>query len=121
MELFFEPTTRPEYSIGDVARICTVPAHTIRFWEKEFGEFLSPQRSNGKQRRYSELHIKNILRVKNLLWTEGFSIKGAKRKLSVKTACTFTNIINNNPMANTNLIALNIAGFAQNHLTEATY
>jgi hypothetical protein len=68
--------------IGDVSKICGVPVHTVRYWEREFCQYLQPQRTIGKQRRYSDLDIARILEIKKLLWGQRFSIKGAKKVLS---------------------------------------
>ena len=67
--------------IGDVARFLDVPAHTLRFWEKEFGFFLIPSRTTGRQRRYDDADIQRLNRIKHLLKVEGYSIAGAKRIL----------------------------------------
>jgi len=67
--------------IGDVARFLDVPAHTLRFWEKEFGFYLVPSRTTGRQRRYDDADIQRLNRVKHLLKVEGYSIAGAKRIL----------------------------------------
>ena len=69
-------------SIGDVSRICGIPVHTIRYWEREFCDFLQPVRTSGKQRRYADSDIQRILRIRRLLWTQRFSIKAAKRILA---------------------------------------
>jgi DNA-binding transcriptional MerR regulator len=68
--------------IGDVAKICDVPVHTIRYWEREFDSHLRPERTIGKQRRYSDQDIATIMEIKKLLWGQRFSIKGAKKILS---------------------------------------
>jgi DNA-binding transcriptional MerR regulator len=68
--------------IGDVAKICGVPVHTIRYWEREFDTHIKPDRTVGKQRRYSDSHIAAIMEIKRLLWSQRFSIKGAKKMLS---------------------------------------
>lgn len=68
-------------SIGDAARIIGVAAHTIRFWEKEFAFFLKPERTQGRQRRYSEVDLSRLQQIFTLLKVEGFSIAGAKRQL----------------------------------------
>lgn len=71
-------------SIGDVAKITGLPAHTIRYWEREFTEFCSPNRTPGHQRRYCERDIEVIEEIRHLLKVEGFSIAGAKRQLRQK-------------------------------------
>ena len=68
--------------IGDVARITRMSIHTLRYWERMFGEVLNPCRSEGGQRRYGEKDIEKILEVKRLLKEEGYSINGAKKVLS---------------------------------------
>jgi len=68
--------------IGDVAEITKVPIHTLRYWESMFREIVSPCRSRGGQRRYSERDIGKILKIKRLLKEEGYSIAGAKRILN---------------------------------------
>lgn len=67
--------------IGDVAKFLDVPAHTLRFWEKEFGFYLVPVRTIGRQRRYDDQDIDRLTRLKHLLKVEGYSIAGAKRIL----------------------------------------
>lgn len=68
-------------AIGDVSRITGIPEHTIRYWEKEFDEDLSPNRTRGRQRRYTDSDIAAIVRIKGLLWEDNFSIRGARRIL----------------------------------------
>jgi DNA-binding transcriptional MerR regulator len=113
----------PRYGIGDVAKICSIPTHTIRFWEKEFAGFLSPDRTAGNQRRYTDSDIQQILKIKKLLWTDRFSIQGAKRMLTVGA-----NVLAFQPSApsagqdtvlipDTHELALSIARFIQDQLT----
>ena len=65
--------------IGEVAEIVEVPVHTLRYWERMFKEDLSPYRSAGRQRIYSELDIEKIREVKKLLKEEGYSINGVRK------------------------------------------
>jgi DNA-binding transcriptional MerR regulator len=106
------------YGIGDVSKICSVPAHTIRFWEKEFGAFLSPSRTTGKQRRYTDSDIEQIMKIKNLLWTDRFSIQGAKRMLGAANVLSFSPSAQDTvPIPDTHELALSIARFIQDQLT----
>ncbi|MDD5673492.1 MAG: MerR family transcriptional regulator [Chitinivibrionales bacterium] len=82
METALNQTASKGLCIGDVAKICGVPAHTIRFWEREFAAQLMPDRTNGKQRRYQDGDISQIMRIKNLLWEDKFSIEGARKLLN---------------------------------------
>jgi DNA-binding transcriptional MerR regulator len=68
-------------SIRDAARIIGVPPHTIRYWEKEFSEFLVPPRTLGKQRRYGDEHLERLRTIFRMLKEEGYSIAGARRSL----------------------------------------
>jgi DNA-binding transcriptional MerR regulator len=74
-------STQENIPIGDVSKICEIPAYTIRYWEKEFKDYFNPDRTAGRQRRYSEDHVRRILHIKKLLWHDRFSIQGAKRLL----------------------------------------
>ncbi len=73
-------------SIRDAARIIGVPPHTIRYWEKEFSEFLHPPRTLGKQRRYGDLHLERLKVIFQLLKEQGYSIAGARRALTHRPA-----------------------------------
>jgi DNA-binding transcriptional MerR regulator len=68
-------------TISDVSKLCDVPSHTLRYWEKEFNCFFSPRRTKGNQRRYSDTDIEIIRKIKTLLWSDKFSIEGAKKIL----------------------------------------
>ncbi|MBS1720995.1 MAG: MerR family transcriptional regulator [Armatimonadetes bacterium] len=69
-------------SISVASRITGVEVHTLRYWEKEFAEFLNPVRTDGGQRRYRPEDIQTVFLVKRLLRDEMFSIAGARRHLS---------------------------------------
>ncbi|MFH1760525.1 MAG: MerR family transcriptional regulator [bacterium] len=69
-------------SIGDVCRFLGLPTHTLRYWEKEFKDFLSPSRTGGKQRRYNDDDMIRIRRIKKLLKEDGYSIAGARKILT---------------------------------------
>ncbi|MCX6640084.1 MAG: MerR family transcriptional regulator [bacterium] len=78
------PNKMPEdtlYSIAQVNAITGVAKPTIRFWEKEFQEFLRPLRTQGNQRRYSRDDIDVIEKINDLVRVEGFTLEGARRKL----------------------------------------
>ena len=56
-----------KYRIQEVSEKLQVPKSTIRYWEKEFSDFIKPERTNGGQRRYSEQDIDNLHKIKDLL------------------------------------------------------
>jgi DNA-binding transcriptional MerR regulator len=71
-------------SIGDVSRFLGIPTHTLRYWEKEFCNYLSPNRTEGKQRRYTDKDMDSIREIKKMLKEDGYSIAGAKKLLSMR-------------------------------------
>src|ERR1051326_6799634 len=73
------------YKIGEVCRIADVQPYVLRYWETEFPA-LAPNKSGGGQRLYSQREIDTILRIKQLLYSEGFTIAGAKKKLETEIA-----------------------------------
>ena len=68
------------YRIGEVAEIVGVEPHVLRYWETEFRS-IKPQKSRKGQRIYSRRDVERLLRVKELLYTEGFTIAGARKRL----------------------------------------
>jgi len=68
------------YKIGEVCRLADVQPYVLRYWETEFPP-LAPNKSGGGQRLYTRREIDIILRIKQLLYSEGFTIAGAKKKL----------------------------------------
>ncbi len=68
------------YRIGEVAEIVGVEPHVLRYWETEF-RTIRPQKSRKGQRIYSRRDVEKLLRVKELLYTEGFTIAGARKRL----------------------------------------
>lgn len=71
------------FKIGEVCRIADVQPYVLRYWETEFAA-LAPNKSGGGQRLYTQREIDIILRIKQLLYSEGFTIAGAKKKLETE-------------------------------------
>ena len=71
---------RKYYRIGEVSRIIGVEPHVLRFWEREFPQ-LQPRRISG-QRLYRQKDIEAIEQIKKLLYHDGYTIAGAKKRLS---------------------------------------
>ena len=74
------PPVKLYYRIGEVAEIVGVEAHVLRYWETEF-RTIRPQKSRKGQRIYSRRDVERLLRVKDLLYTQGYTIAGARRRL----------------------------------------
>jgi len=66
------------FRIGEVARLCEVPAYVLRFWESEFPQ-LKPHKGGTGQRLYRKRDVEMALRIKNLLYDEGYTIPGARQ------------------------------------------
>ncbi len=68
------------YSIGEVGRIVGVQQHVLRNWEKEIG-FLKPRKKDSGHRLYTKKDLEIVMRIKELLYNELYTIKGAKKQL----------------------------------------
>jgi len=66
------------FRIGEVARICGVPTYVLRFWEGEFPQ-LKPNKGGTGQRLYRRRDVEMALRIKTLLYDEGYTITGARQ------------------------------------------
>jgi hypothetical protein len=69
-------------SISTASQITGTEVHTLRYWEREFAQFLQPERTEGGQRRYRPEDIQTVFTIKRLLRDEMFSIAGARRTLA---------------------------------------
>jgi DNA-binding transcriptional MerR regulator len=68
------------FRIGEVATLCHLPAYVLRFWESEFPQ-LRPVKSSTGQRMYRKRDVENVLRIRKLLYEDGFTIAGARSQL----------------------------------------
>lgn len=69
------------FKIGEVCNLVGVEAHVLRYWETEFPT-LQPQKNRAGQRTYRRKDVEMALRIRELLYDEGFTIAGAKKKLA---------------------------------------
>jgi DNA-binding transcriptional MerR regulator len=67
-------------SIGDVSAEIGVPPHVLRFWESKF-LYIKPHKRKGGHRYYSTKDVETIYEIKKLLYEQGYTIKGAQKKL----------------------------------------
>ena len=72
---------KPGYKIGEVSKMTGLEAYVLRFWESEFPA-LHPAKSKGNQRVYTHADVAIVRRIKSLLYEEGLTISGARKKLS---------------------------------------
>ncbi|ACY16241.1 MerR family transcriptional regulator [Haliangium ochraceum] len=68
------------FRIGEVARLAGVKPHVLRFWETQFRS-LKPEKSKSNHRVYGRADVGLVLRIRDLLYDEGFTIAGARRQL----------------------------------------
>lgn len=68
------------FRIGEVASLVGVEPHVLRYWEREFRS-IRPTKSAKGQRVYSRKDVENLVRVRDLLYRDGFTIAGAKKRL----------------------------------------
>ena len=73
------------YRIGEACKQLDIQPYVLRYWETEF-PVLSPRKSKAGQRVYSEEELQLIQRIKQLLYEEGYTIAGAKKKLEAELA-----------------------------------
>lgn len=69
------------YKIGQAAKLLDVKPFVLRFWEGEFGDVLVPVRTPSGQRAYTEDNLATVRAIKTLLYDEGLTIEGAKKRL----------------------------------------
>lgn len=68
------------YSIGDVCQLTELKPHVLRYWEGQF-RFLNPAKNRSGNRVYQRREIELIMLVKHLLYTEKYTIEGARRRI----------------------------------------
>lgn len=87
------------FSIGQVNAITGIPKPTIRYWEKEFNEFLDPMRTTGNQRRFDEKTIADLEKINYLVKVQGYTIEGARRKLDLLRKIETSDVPPSDPLA----------------------
>ncbi|TAH42707.1 MAG: MerR family transcriptional regulator [Betaproteobacteria bacterium] len=68
------------FAIGEVADLCGVKPHVLRYWEQEFTQ-LKPVKRRGNRRYYQHHEVLLVRRIRQLLYEEGFTISGARNRL----------------------------------------
>ena len=81
MEKTLPPIPAKRYfTIGEVADLCGVKPHVLRYWEQEFTQ-LRPMKRRGNRRYYQHHEVLMIRRIRDLLYEQGFTISGARNRL----------------------------------------
>jgi DNA-binding transcriptional MerR regulator len=69
------------FTIGEVGELCAVKPHVLRYWEAEFPQ-LKPVKRRGNRRYYQRQDVILIRKIKSLLYEQGYTIGGARQKMS---------------------------------------
>ena len=69
------------FTIGEVSELCGVKPHVLRYWEQEFPQ-LKPLKRRGNRRYYQRHDVIMIRQIRSLLYSQGFTIGGARQRLS---------------------------------------
>jgi DNA-binding transcriptional MerR regulator len=75
------------FTIGEVSELCAVKPHVLRYWEQEFPQ-LKPVKRRGNRRYYQRQDVLIIRQIRSLLYDEGFTIGGARQRLTGDEAKT---------------------------------
>ena len=78
-----QPPSKLFYRIGEVSRLTGLEPYVLRYWETEFPQ-LRPDKGKSGQRLYKKKDLDHVLLIKNLLYKEGYTISGARKKLNGK-------------------------------------
>ena len=73
------------FTIGEVSDLCAVKPHGLRYWEQEFNQ-LKPLKRRGNRRYYQRQDVILIRQIRGLLYEQGFTIGGAKQRLTSEDA-----------------------------------
>lgn len=73
------------FTIGEVSELCGVKPHVLRYWEQEFPQ-LKPVKRRGNRRYYQRHDVIMIRQIRSLLYEQGFTIGGARQRLSGEQA-----------------------------------
>jgi len=71
------------YKIGEISEITNIEPYVLRYWESEF-PFLKPRKNKGGQRLYVKSDLDLIITIRDLLYKEGYTIEGVKKKFNEK-------------------------------------
>ena len=69
------------FTIGEVSQLCALKPHVLRYWEQEFPQ-LNPVKRRGNRRYYRQEDVLTIRQIRALLYDEGYTIDGARQRMS---------------------------------------
>ena len=89
-------------TISEVSNEINIPAHVLRFWETKFPK-INPLKRSGNRRYYRPEDVKLIIKIKNLLYDKGYTVKGVQKLLKEKDNTISNNLKNNDNKFKDNL------------------
>ena len=89
-------------TISEVSNEINIPAHVLRFWETKFPK-INPLKRSGNRRYYRPEDVKLIIKIKNLLYDKGYTVKGVQKLLKEKDTTISDNLKNNDNKFKDNL------------------
>lgn len=112
------------FTIGEVAELCDVKPHVLRYWEQEFTQ-LRPMKRRGNRRYYQHHEVLMIRRIRELLYGQGFTISGARTRLQSWSAAdaeaaTATRTSTSAPDASVDTASAAAAGDGSHHQQQVT-
>jgi DNA-binding transcriptional MerR regulator len=81
------------FTIGEVAELCALKTHVLRYWEQEFSQ-LTPSKRRGNRRYYQRKDVILVRQIQNLLYNQGYTIEGAKAQLVGEESIAIKNMQN---------------------------
>ena len=91
MEKALPPIPAKRYfTIGEVSELCGVKPYVLRYWEQEFTQ-LKPMKRRGNRRYYQHHEVLLVRRIRELLYEQGFTISGARNRLTESLSSRHTN------------------------------
>jgi len=83
------------FTIGETSDLCGVKSHVLRYWEQEF-PMLKPMKRRGNRRYYQRKDVLLVRQIRSLLYEHGYTIGGARQKLTEEDQPTAESTANNN-------------------------
>lgn len=80
------------FTIGEVAILCDLKPHVLRYWEQEFPQ-LSPSKRRGNRRYYQRRDVVLIRSIRDLLYNQGYTIEGARHQLTADEGGQKTSVV----------------------------
>lgn len=106
-------------TLQQVSEILQVEQSTIRFWEKEFADMLNVKNKKGQHKRFTQQNLETLSQIKELLYTELYTIKGARRRLEMERTLTSALGIESNFKTTVLFMFSAIMGELQNYREES--